>query len=123
VTSLGSAAAAAGASFIGLVAGLATALSGLAAEGVPDLTGLHFGLLAAVAGLAGATADSWLGATVQSVRRCPRCERETERERHSCGTPTRHVRGWPWLTGDFVNLLCGLTGGLIGFILEVLVFG
>jgi uncharacterized protein (TIGR00297 family) len=123
VTKLGSAAAAAGATFIGLTAGVTVAVGGLVASGVPDLSGFSFGIVAAVAGLAGATVDSWLGATVQTVRRCPRCEIETERERHGCGTPTRAVRGWSWLSADFVNLLCGLTGALVALLLQRLVFG
>ncbi len=122
VTALGSAAAAAGAIFIGLVAAVCIGVTGYLADGVPDLTGLHFLILAPVAGLAGATLDSWLGATVQSLRRCPVCEKQTELERHSCGTITRHVRGWRWFTGDVVNLLCSLTGAMLGLVLELLIF-
>jgi uncharacterized protein (TIGR00297 family) len=123
VTTLGSAAAAGGGVFIGSVAALVIAVQGWAAEGVPDLTGPSFIVLAAVAGLVGATVDSWLGATWQAVRRCPKCEKETESERHSCGSPTRLYRGRSWLTGDAVNFVASLSGAAVGVGLHLLVFG
>lgn len=67
-----------------------------------------FGLIpwwiAATAGLVGATADSVLGATMQTLRYCPVCSRNCETNPHACGTPTRAVRGWPWFGNDAVNL-------------------
>jgi uncharacterized protein (TIGR00297 family) len=123
VTALGSAAAAMGGVFIGALAALVVAAQGLAADGVPDLTGVNYLVLAPVAGLVGATMDSVLGATRQAVRRCPRCEKETERERHSCGTPTRMVRGWPWLSGDVVNFVASLAGAAMAVGIALLVFG
>jgi uncharacterized protein (TIGR00297 family) len=123
VTTLGSAAAAMGATYIGALAMLVVAVQSALFEGAPDLTGASYVILAAVAGLAGATLDSWLGATRQAVRRCPRCEKETERERHSCGTPTRLVRGWEWMTGDAVNFLASLAGAGVAVALELVVFG
>jgi len=62
-------------------------------------------------GLAGTTSDSLLGATVQAIYYCPTCQKETERHpAHSCGTPTRQVRGWSWLDNDLVNFICSLVG-------------
>ncbi len=66
--------------------------------------------VAAAAGLFGALFDSLLGATVQAIYRCDRCEVETERLIHRCGQPTRHVRGFRWLNNDWVNFLAA-TGG------------
>jgi uncharacterized protein (TIGR00297 family) len=64
-------------------------------------------------GLAGSFFDSFLGATVQAIYICPECQKETERyPLHSCGTPTRQVRGWSWLNNDWVNLACSLVGAL-----------
>ena len=59
---------------------------------------------------------------VRPGSRCPKCEKETEREVHSCGRPTRLVRGWPWLTGDLVNLTASLVGALLALLLEATIF-
>lgn len=63
-----------------------------------------------VGGVAGAFADSLAGATVQARRRCSSCDALTERTIHSCGTPTVHAGGIPWLSNDAVNVLCGAVG-------------
>jgi uncharacterized protein (TIGR00297 family) len=71
-------------------------------------------LLAVLGGLAGATVDSILGATVQGIFYCPKCEKETESHPvHHCGTETTYVRGWRWLNNDLVNLICSLVGAAI----------
>lgn len=65
-------------------------------------------------GVAGATVDSLLGATVQAMFECPACRKETERHPlHSCGAPTRPVRGWPWLRNDAVNAIASGVGALV----------
>ena len=66
-----------------------------------------------VAGCAGALVDSLLGATLQSMFRCPKCERTTELELHVCGTQTIAERGLPWLTNDAVNAIATLTGAVV----------
>jgi uncharacterized protein (TIGR00297 family) len=63
-----------------------------------------------VGGVAGALADTLAGATVQVRRRCSSCDALTERTIHSCGTPTVHAGGIPWLSNDAVNLVCGAVG-------------
>ena len=68
---------------------------------------------AAIGGVAGALADSLLGATVQSRRRCPACNAATERDVHPCGTRTVPAGGWPWLDNDAVNALCGVVGATV----------
>ncbi len=71
-----------------------------------------FGLVC-LAGLLGALFDSFLGATVQAIYRCPQCGKETERHpRHTCGTTTVQVRGWSWLNNDLVNFACALSAAL-----------
>jgi uncharacterized protein (TIGR00297 family) len=71
-----------------------------------------------VAGVVGAFFDSFLGATVQAIYHCPRCQKETERHpRHTCGTETTQVRGWKWLDNDLVNLACASVGAVIGLVL------
>lgn len=68
---------------------------------------------AGLAGLAGSLFDSLLGATVQQIYYCDRCQKETERKTHRCGQGTRPLRGWSWLNNDLVNLLASLVGGLV----------
>ena len=67
--------------------------------------------LAVVAGgIAGSLSDSLLGATLQEVRYCDVCARETETLIHACGHPTRHLRGHPWCNNDVVNALATAVG-------------
>jgi len=71
-------------------------------------------LAGVLGGTAGATFDSFLGATVQAIYWCPACEKEPERHPfHTCGTTTRRRRGWSWLNNDWVNFLCSLVGAAI----------
>ena len=103
VTAQGYLAALGGAGLIGLCAAAFSGLAGPLAAGIAALLG----------GLAGASFDSFLGATVQAVYYCPVCQKETERHpRHLCGTETQRVRGWAWLDNDWVNFACSLAGAL-----------
>jgi uncharacterized protein (TIGR00297 family) len=106
VTFLGSLAAVCGAGVIGL---LAATMHG-AWDALP---------LVMLAGIAGAIADSLMGASVQAMYWCSRCDRETEHTpQHTCGTQTQHVRGWPWLTNDGVNFsatVCGAAVAMAGW--------
>ena len=122
VTVTGTLAAAGGGLWIGLLAALcwpgrslvsawlSTALA--APASLPSAAGLALGV--AMAGLAGSLLDSLLGATLQAIYYCPACGRATERHpRHTCGTPTRALRGLAWLGNDGVNLACAATGALV----------
>lgn len=75
-------------------------------------------LLALVSGLAGSICDSLLGATVQAMYVCPTCQCETERRVHSCGTPTRPLRGLPWCNNDVVNFFATFVGSLTAIVLH-----
>jgi uncharacterized membrane protein len=106
------------------VTGTLAALSGAALIAI--LAGLvspfgNFWMVTAIAilgGLLGSLFDSFLGATVQAIYRCPKCDKETEKHPlHTCGTQTVQVRGWKWLNNDLVNVGCALMGALIGFVL------
>jgi uncharacterized protein (TIGR00297 family) len=108
VTWLGTAASLGGATFIGLLAGLGALILG---QGWAVAGAL---LLAAMAGgVAGSLFDSLLGATVQAIYWCEACQKETERTVHRCGTHTRRLRGWPWLSNDLVNFVASAVGALI----------
>jgi uncharacterized protein (TIGR00297 family) len=102
VSGVGLLAATAGAAFVGLVAALAGARWSL----VPWLI---------LAGVAGSLVDSFLGATVQDVRWCDACGRETERRIHRCGRSTRSHRGFSWLGNDTVNVVATVAGALLAF--------
>ncbi len=70
-----------------------------------------------IAGLAGSLFDSFLGATVQAMYFCPKDQKETEKHPlHTCGTETVHLRGWMWLTNDWVNFACGVFGSMIALL-------
>lgn len=76
--------------------------------------------LIALAGLLGSFADSALGATVQAIYYCPKCNKETERHPlHYCGTATTLHRGWRWLDNDWVNFLSSLLAALLAAALFV----
>ncbi|NPA26374.1 MAG: DUF92 domain-containing protein [Chloroflexi bacterium] len=93
----GTAAALAGAAWIGLWAAI------LAPNGPQG----RLLLTVTLAGLVGAVIDSLLGATVQGMYYCPTCDKETEQHpiHRRCGTRTVLRRGWPWMNNDVVNAL------------------
>jgi uncharacterized protein (TIGR00297 family) len=64
-------------------------------------------------GVAGSILDSILGASVQTLRYCPRCERECETNPHVCGEATSPRRGLQWFDNDAVNFAASLCGALI----------
>lgn len=102
VTVAGTLAEIAGASFVALIA----ALVGVAAFAP-----------VAIGGIAGALVDSVLGASLQSLRRCPACERDCETDPHTCGTATVSRRGLDGFGNDAVNLAATLTGALVAGLL------
>jgi uncharacterized protein (TIGR00297 family) len=100
VSKLGTAAAMGGAFFIAALAALLQW-----AEGKTGHSSLQLALAGVVGGVLGAFFDSLLGATVQGIYYCDQCNKETERSIHGCNSATRPVRGWRWLTNDWVNAL------------------
>lgn len=113
VTVVGSLAALAGATFIGLAAFVLVQAAALLTLGRWLWSDWILLPVAALSGLAGAFVDSLLGATVQAIYRCARCAAETERKVHRCGEATRQVRGLRWLDNDWVNFLASAAGAAV----------
>jgi uncharacterized protein (TIGR00297 family) len=109
-----------GVSLVGTLASLAGSalIAGLAALFAANWS---LFLLITLAGLTGSLFDSFLGATVQAMYFCPKDQKETERHPlHTCGTETIHLRGWKWLTNDWVNFACAAVGAILASGLRVL---
>ena len=66
-----------------------------------------------IGGVAGSIADSLFGATLQSLRHCPECQRDCETNPHACGTPTVLRRGLGWFDNDAVNFAATLCGAIV----------
>ena len=96
ISSLGEFSAVAGSVFVALVAGVL---------GVFGSAPLLLFAATVIAAVVGEHVDSVLGATVQAVYHCPRCEKETERKVHRCGTHTKHLRGFEAMTNEAVNFV------------------
>jgi uncharacterized protein (TIGR00297 family) len=114
VTFLGTTATAAGGLFIGLMSIVFALLAG----DISLSPSLIF-LIGVTSGLAGAFFDSLLGATVQAIYYCDHCKKETEKIIHTCGEPTRMIRGWKWLDNDLVNFLSSIVGAAIAALLAL----
>ena len=82
---------------------------------------LAAGLAATVGGFLGAFFDSILGERWQATYFCPACRTETEHHPfHTCGAPTKFIRGWRWLDNDMVNFAAALAGALLAAVLYLL---
>jgi uncharacterized protein (TIGR00297 family) len=121
ITRYGTLAALTGAAFVGVIAFLFIQGASLATRGELLLADLPIVVIAAAAGLVGSLFDSLLGASVQRIFWCDHCEKETERQVHSCGVRTRPLRGWGWMNNDMVNFSSSLVGGLLAGSLGLLI--
>lgn len=105
-----------GITLVGTLAGVAGALF-IAAGAALAMWPVSFAA-AALGGLSGSLADSVLGATLQAQSYCDVCGALTERAVHTCGAPTRHVRGIRGFDNDAVNAVCSGVGALVALLLS-----
>ncbi|MBC8077265.1 MAG: DUF92 domain-containing protein [Chloroflexales bacterium] len=108
ITSIGTAATAAGGLCIGVVA------AALSADQPPQIW-VMLPILGLASGIVGSLTDSLLGATAQVMYR-RRDGRETERPHAENGTPHTYARGIRWMNNDLVNLLSSVAGGLVAWL-------
>ncbi|MDO3408975.1 DUF92 domain-containing protein [Saccharibacillus sp. CPCC 101409] len=104
----GTAASAVGAGMIGAAAAVLLGWTGTGPD-IPLWQWIPAGL---VGGTLGALTDSYLGATVQVMYRCPSCGKLVETRQH-CGTPTVRERGLSVMNNDAVNLMSSVCGGAL----------
>ena len=71
----------------------------------------------AIGGFLGATIDSLLGASAQSLRYCPDCQRDCETNPHVCGKATVVRRGFKWFENDAVNLGATFGGAVTAMVM------
>ena len=105
-----------GVTLLGTAAGTAGALL-VAAGAIPWLVSPGHVAAIGLGGVSGSLVDSFLGATLQGIRRCVRCGKMTERRQH-CGVPATLARGFWWMSNDAVNLLCAAAGAFAGILLQ-----
>lgn len=106
--------------FAGLIGSLLVVSTGLFFD--PHLSignDLFFVILAA--GFIGTVSDSFLGATLQGIFRCPSCENLTERRIHCGEHETVLHSGSRYVNNDLVNVMCGFSGGLFVYVALALV--
>lgn len=105
---------------LGSAAG-ALLIGGVAGVLAPNTISHDLVLIAIVGagGFAGSMIDSFLGATLQAIYRCPHCGKLVEAPVHSCGTRTELAHGYRLMTNDLVNALA-VTGGVV---IAVLLWG
>ncbi len=120
ITGAGTLAALAGASLIAALHCMFTLL-GWNAVAAPASSALLIAV--ALGGVAGALFDSLLGATVQAMYFSEQRMKETEKPREKDGSWNKPLRGWRWLTNDWVNAISTLFGATIAMALTLLTNG
>ncbi len=119
VTAAGLAASLAGGAFMGLMIFSLIQAASLLTTGQWFWQDRFLLLVLPLAGFVGSLADSFLGATLQRLYYCERCQMAAEQAIHSCGHPTRVIRGFSWMNNDAVNFLAACAGALAAILLSL----
>lgn len=109
VTLLGELGSLAGSAAISLVWMLASLVAG------KPVSANHL-LLVFVLGWLGELIDSVVGATLQRKFHCPACSVLTDKEVHTCGTPTVRVGGLTRVTNEVTNIMATSAVSLLAFL-------
>ncbi len=124
ISRTGTLAATAGAAVIGLIGWALWSLAGGQAyaslDGRRAPAGSALLIACVLGGLAGSLVDSLMGATVQAIYYSEQRAKETEKPVEVDGSPNRLVRGWAWLSNDWVNFLSSAVGAIVGTLVYVL---
>lgn len=121
VSRLGWGASLAGGLFIGALGMLLASMASSSEAWRPDGGTFHWTLIPAAmfTGWIASNADSFLGAGVQALYRCPACGLEVEGRSH-CSRRTELIRGWKWMNNDVVNIISSAVGA--GFMILFVYF-
>ncbi len=80
----------------------------------PSVNGFYILILILLGGLAGATMDSFLGATIQAIYYDPVRQKETEKIVYDDkGEMVAPIRGWDWMNNDMVNFISSIFGAMM----------
>ncbi len=120
VTRAGLLASLAGGLFIGLTAFITIQAASLLTTGQWFLQDWFLLIILPVAGFAGSIIDSILGATVQRLYYCERCNTFTESSTPPCRHPVRLVRGVSWVNNDAVNFIASCAGASMAILASLL---
>ncbi len=118
VTRMGLLGGLAGGAFIGITAFVTIQAASLLTTGAWFLSDGFLLITLPVAGFLASLFDSFLGATVQRLYYCERCQTSTEKKVHDCGQTTRPIRGLAFMNNDMVNFLATCVGALAAILLS-----
>ncbi|TFF86175.1 MAG: DUF92 domain-containing protein [Promethearchaeota archaeon] len=121
VTILGELAALLGSSIIGLfgwVLAIFNPVFNLISGNLIVSYSIVFGAIAG--GLLGCLVDSIIGATVQGLYNCSKCDKITEKKVHGCGTITDQIQGIALIDNNVVNLLGSISGSFFSILIYLL---
>ncbi len=100
----------------------ATGRMAVPADAALLMTGPILGAIT-LAGLVASLCDSVLGATVQAQYRCPVCGKITEKQAHCVGRETQHASGLRFMSNDWVNWVCSVTGAVAAWVgIQIVLF-
>ncbi|MHA1270666.1 MAG: DUF92 domain-containing protein [Candidatus Helarchaeota archaeon] len=118
VTILGEIAALIGSALIGLVAWI------LAEFGIiSNLLNIKFiiFLCAITGGMFGCLIDSIIGATIQGLYKCHKCNKITEKKIHGCGAETEKIQGINVIDNNMVNIIGSMSGSLFSICIYIVI--